>query len=209
MHQPEYTFEQAVGLYANFPEAPCPGRFLELIESQSFAVGGAARQFTRTQVGWNSGVLGLPAAAAALLPDLYTLTDTFYAGSGWFTAEQLAFSLALPCQFPLQRSDQYVVHYWGAGQKKLMDARLGELLTPAFGQQALPRRLAAVRPLTTACHRHLELDKLREGALYALSRGRWVPGAKYTLKALTRAPLDLRFPQQVMLALRQAHRPAA
>ena len=203
MHQPEYSFEQAVGLYADYPQRECPRRFIELIESHWFEVGGQPRQFTRRQLGWNSGVLGLPAAATALLPDVFTLTDEFYGATGWFTSEQLAFSLALPTRFPLHRADDYVSHYWGTGQKRLMDGLLAKLLTPTFAAHPLPARLAAVRQLTARWRRLLELDQLREGALYAFGRGRLLPGAKYALRAWARQPLNLGFPRQVLQVLRQ------
>ncbi|OON67584.1 hypothetical protein [Hymenobacter sp. CRA2] len=202
MHQPEYTFEEAPGIYASFDQAEYPRRFLELIAGCTFRVAGRARQLLRTQQAWNSGVLGLPATAAPLLPDVYALTDAFYAATGWFTAEQLAFSVALPLQFPLLRSDQYVFHYWGPRQKELMDARLAHLLTATFAHLPLPARLAAVRPLTARWRRQLELDRMREGALYAFGKGQLLTGARYAAKALLQAPLDLSFPRQVLHTLR-------
>ena len=203
MHQPEFTLAEAVDRYAAFEPAlaACPPRLLQLLASRTFGVLGRERQFSGAQAGWNSGVLGLPAAAARLLPDVFALTDAFFAGSGWFTSEQLAFSLALPIAFPLQRSDQYVFHYWGGGQKKLLDTRLAGVLTTAFGRQPVAARLAAVRPRTRRWRRHAELDQLREGALYALGRGRLLPGAKYAAKALWRAPFNLAFPWRVVQTL--------
>ena len=187
-------------LYAA-PERVTTPRFLALLARRTFRALGRERQFTGAQLGWNSGVLGLPAAAAGLLPDVFALTDAFFAGSGWFTSEQLAFSLALPLVFTLQRSDQYVYHYWGGGQKKLLDAKLARVLTPAFSRQPLAVRLAPVRSLTRRWQRYAEVDKLREGALYALGKGRLLPGAKYTVKALWRAPFGLTFPWRVVRAL--------
>ena len=202
MHQPVYTFEEAVGIYAAFDQAEYPRRFLELINSRSFRVAGQPRQFAGSQQAWNSGVLGLPPAAAPLMPDVYALTDAFYAETGWFTAEQLAFSLVLPARLPLLRSDQYVFHYWGPRQKELMDAHLARLLIPAFVHRPLPARLAAARPLTTRWHRQIELDQVREGSLYAFGKGQLLAGAKYAAKALLHAPFDISFPKQVIQTLR-------
>ncbi|WBA43083.1 hypothetical protein [Hymenobacter canadensis] len=202
MHQPEYTFAEAVIQYAARPDAAAPRRLVELLERQIFLVNGQLRHFTATQKGWNSGVLGLPAAAAALLPDVFALTDAFYAGSGWFTSEQLAFSLALPVRFPLRRADAYVCHYWSPGQKTHMDACLTPLITPALASQPLAIRLAAVAARTSGWHRQLALEKLHEGALYAASRGRLVPALKYALKALARAPFDLAFMRRLTQVLR-------
>lgn len=188
MHQPEYTFEQAVAQYAAFGQVHYPQRFLQLLATRTFEIDGQQWQFQGSQRGWNSGVLGLPPAVARLLPAVYALTDAFYAGSGWFTSEQLAFSLALPTRFPLERSDSHLFHYWGQGQKKLLDHKLTDLLAPPFSQLSLPARLARVLPLTSRWRRQAEVDRLQEGALYALGRGRLLPGAKYAVKALLKAP---------------------
>lgn len=193
MHKPEYQLAEAVEVCAGFEPAvaACPPRFLALLASRTFQVLGRERQFTGTQLGWNSGVLGLPAEAARLLPDVFRLTDEFFAGSSWFTSEQLAFSLALPIILPLRRCDGSVFHYWEPGQKKSMDALLARLLTPMFGRHPLTMRLAAVRTRLSRFRSECELATLHEGARYAFGKRRWLPAAKLGLKALLHAPFRL------------------
>ncbi|RSK49055.1 glycosyltransferase family protein [Hymenobacter rigui] len=195
MDQPEHTFAEAVVQYAARPDAAAPGRLIDLFGRQQFLVNGQWRQFTAGQKCWNSGVLGLPAAAAALLPDVLRLCDAFYAGSEWFTSEQLAFSVALPLRFPLRRADAYVYHYWSPAQKAWMDRELARLLP---GPAAPPLTTG----LTTRWVRRLVVEKLREGALYAARRGRPVPACKYALKAMVRTPFALTFVGRFIQALR-------
>jgi hypothetical protein len=193
MHKPEYQLAEAVGVYAGFEPAvaACPPRFLALLGSRTFRVLGRERRFTGAQLGWNSGVLGLPADAAGLLPDVFRLTDEFFAGSGWFTSEQLAFSLALPLVLPLRRCDESVFHYWQPGQKQRMDALLARLLTLAFSRQPLPMRLGAVRAQLGRFRGACELATLREGARYAFGKRRWLSAARLGLKAMLHAPFQM------------------
>jgi hypothetical protein len=205
MHQREYRLSEAVGIYAEFNQAKYPKKLLELLSHRSFALGGAQVQFHPAQSCWNSGVLGLPRTLAPLLPDMLHLIDELYAGTGWFISEQLGFSLALQARGQVQGCDRYVYHYWGQPQKQVMDKLLASRLTPAFAAQPLATRLRGVRQLVPQYRRQLELDKAREGALYALRRGRVAAGVKYAAKALLTNPLDTQFVREVLRALhRQA-----
>jgi len=203
MHQPEYSLTEAVGVFAAYEPAVAAGppRLLALLARRTFRVLGRERRFSGAQLGWNSGVLGLPAVAAGLLPDVFRLTDDFFAGSGWFTSEQLAFSLVLPLALPLRRSDEYVYHYWQPGQKKAMDTLLNRQLTPVFSRRPLAARLAAVRARLARCRRQCELATLHEGALYALGKRRWLPATKLVVKALLCKPFQVRFARQLVRAL--------
>jgi hypothetical protein len=205
MHQREYQLAEAVGIYAEFNQAKYPKRLLELLAQRRFTLAGAEVQFHPTHSCWNSGVLGLPRTVAPLLPDTLYLIDELYAGTGWFISEQLGFSLALQARGPVQPCDRAVYHYWGQPQKQLMDKLLASKLSPAFAAQPLAERLRQVRQLVPQYRRQLELDKAREGALYALRRGRVAAGVKYAAKALLINPLDTRFVREVLRALhRQA-----
>jgi hypothetical protein len=205
MHQREYRLSEAVGIYAEFNQATYPKKLLELLSNRRFALGEAKVQFHPTQSCWNSGVLGLPRTLAPLLPDMLHLVDELYAGTGWFISEQLGFSLALQAQGQVQACDRYVYHYWGQPQKLVMDKLLASLLNTDFAAQPLAARLSQVRQLLPYYRRQLELDKAREGALYALRRGRLAAGIKYTAKALLTNPLDTQFVREV---LRTLHRQA-
>jgi len=197
LHQREYTLAEAVGVYAAFGQAHFPERLLALLAQRTFRVGGAEVQFHPTHYAWNSGVLGLPPAATPLLPDVLHLLDDLYAGTEWFTCEQLAFSLALQTQTVLHPCTEYVFHYWGQRQKALMDGRLPSLLTEAFGHLPLPERLRQVRQLIPLWRRAIELDRLHEGTLYALDQGQMLAGLKYAAKAWLTAPLSLALPRNL------------
>jgi hypothetical protein len=197
LHQREYTLAEAVGVYAAFGQAHFPERLLALLAHRTFWVGGAEVRFQPTHYAWNSGVLGLPAATTPLLPDVLHLLDELYAGTAWFTCEQLAFSLALQTQTTLHACAEHVFHYWGQRQKALMDERLPGLLTEAFGRLPLPQRLRQVQQLIPLWRRAIELDRLHEGTLYALDQGQVLAGLKYAAKAWLTAPLSLTLPKHL------------
>lgn len=206
MHQREYRLSEAPGIYAAFNQAKFPRRMLELLDKQIFEVGGKKLRFQPTQYVWNSGVLGLAPDIAALMPDVLALNDAFYAGSGWITSEQNAFSLALQVKTRLETSEEYVMHYWGQRQKQLMDSQLAILLKPAFSAQRLHNRLGQVRSLTTKWLRTIELDKDREGAIYAFANGEIVAGLKCTMKALLAAPLNTTFARDLVSVIARSSR---
>ncbi|MGI4759515.1 MAG: hypothetical protein ACRYF0_02325 [Janthinobacterium lividum] len=206
MHLREYTLAEAVGIYTEFNQAKYPKKLLELLASRTFGLGGRQVQFHAGQSSWNSGVLGLPRALAPLLPDILTLTDKLYADTGWFTCEQLAFSLALQASGPVHASDGYLYHYWEKPQKKLMDNLLPAFFTSTLAALPLASRLLRVRQQLAWFQRQMELGKAQEGALYALRRGRLVAGLKCVAKALLAKPLDARFMREVLRVLRVLHR---
>ncbi|RZL13071.1 MAG: hypothetical protein EOO62_09260 [Hymenobacter sp.] len=206
LHKREYTITEAVGVYATFGQAHFPTRLLEVLASRRFEVAGAAVQFQPEQVLWNSGVLGLPAAASALLPDVLRVLDELYLATNWFTCEQIAFSLVLQAQTTLRPCDKYVFHYWGKRQKQLMDERLPLLLSEL---RALPlaERLAHVRQLIPRWQRTIELDRLHEGALYAFAQGQLLAGLKYGVKAWLIAPLNFKLAKGLWWSARKKARP--
>lgn len=203
MHLREYTLAEAVAIYAEFNQAQYPQKLLELLASRSFALGGQQVRFHPGLSSWNSGVLGLPRALAPLLPDIVALTDALYAGTGWFVSEQLAFSLAVQASGPVLASDHVIYHYWGKAQKALMDKQLASYFTPGFAALPLARRLGQVRQRLPWFRRQLAADTAREGALYALRRGRLAAGLKCAAKALLTKPLDAQFVRAVLRTLRR------
>ncbi|RZK24769.1 MAG: hypothetical protein EOO56_00170 [Hymenobacter sp.] len=203
LHKREYRLTEAVDVYAAFGQAHFPKKLLEVLSSQRFEVAGAAVQFKPEQYSWNSGVLGLPALSAARLPDVLRVLDELYAGTGWFTCEQVAFSLVLQTQAVLRPCDEYVFHYWGQRQKQLMDGRLHPLIGQALADLPLAERLAQVRQLVPRWQRVMELDRLREGALYAFNQGQLVAGLKYAVRAWFLAPLSGRLFKDIWRLLRK------
>jgi hypothetical protein len=206
MHQHEYTLDEAVAIYADFNQARYPKKLLELLANRTFQLGGKQVQFHGGQSSWNSGVLGLPRTLAPLLPDILVLTDVLYADTGWFTCEQLAFSLALQVSGPVQASDHYVYHYWGKPQKKVMDKLLPNFFTLELAALPLAERLLRVRQQVPWFQRQMELGKVQEGALYALRRGRLTAGLKYAAKALFTNPFDGHFVRELLGVLRRQTR---
>jgi hypothetical protein len=206
MHQREYKLAEAVGIYAEFNQAKYPKKLLEMLSGRRFALGGAEVQFHPTQSCWNSGVLGLPRTLAPLLPDMLRLIDELYAGTGWFISEQLGFSLALQAQGPVQACDQYVYHYWGQPQKKVMDKLLLAFLTPELAALPLAERLLRVRQQLPRLRRQVELGKAQEGALYAMRRGRLAASLKCAAKALLTNPLDAQFVRELLRTLHRQTR---
>lgn len=203
MHLREYTLAAAVNIYAGFGQAEYPRQLLEVLASRRFEVGGRQVQFQPAQYNWNSGVLGLPAAVAGLLPDVCALMDALYAGSGWFTSEQIAFSLALQAQGPVLPSQAYVYHYWEKQQKVLADSWLEKLVTADFSGMPLAGQLAQVRRLVPQWHRQLELHKAQEAALYSFAHGQLQAGLKCTAKALLAGPPSGKFMKEIYRVLRQ------
>jgi hypothetical protein len=207
LHQHEYKLAEAVAIYTEFNQAKYPKKLLSLLASRTFQLGGVPVQFHPEQSSWNSGVVGLPQALAPLLPDILALTDELYAGTGWFTCEQLAFSLAMQAtaqaSAPLQACDQYVHHYWGKHQKKLMDTHLAKFITPALAALPLTERLHSVRQQVPYYLQQLKLNKAQEDALYALRRGRFKAGLKCAAKAWFAQPLDSAFTRELLHVLRR------
>jgi len=209
MHEREYRLAEAVGIHAAFNQAKYPRRLLDFIKDRAFPLGTTRHRFHAGHFSWNSGVLGLPPELSALMPDIMALTDALYAGTGWFTSEQLAFSLALQCKTQVESSSYCILHYWGQRQKKLMDGYLLALFSDAFNAQALFERQIQVRQLATKWCRLVELDRNREGALYAFAQGNTLAGVKCALKAFVAAPLNTAFPRDLVDILKQRTRKRA
>jgi hypothetical protein len=207
MHQREYTLAEAVGIYSAFNQAKYPKKLLELLASRSFRLGDEQVHFHAEQSSWNSGVLGLPRALAPLLPDILALLDDLYAATGWFTCEQLAFSLALQASEkasgPLQACERYVHHYWGKPQKKMMDKLLAKFITPELAALPLTERLLQVRQQLPYYQQQLKLNQAQEDALYALRRGQFKAGFKCAVKALLVQPLHAEFARELLQVLRR------
>lgn len=63
---------------------------------------------------WNSGVVGLPAAAVeGFIEEALEVTDRVYASLPRHICEQFALSYCLQQRYPLQPAERYVFHYWG------------------------------------------------------------------------------------------------
>jgi hypothetical protein len=88
-------------------------------------------EVTPTDAMWNSGVIGLPASALALVKDALALYDEF-AGGGLrhFATEQLVESLIFSRAGTLHPAEPWFTHYWG--NKDGYDAEIARRLSDAF-----------------------------------------------------------------------------
>lgn len=204
LHQPEYTLPEAITIHERFGQGHYPRQLLAELTRQPYRVGEADIAFQPTQTLWNSGVVGLPAAATALLPDVLTLTDRLYAATNWFTSEQVAFSLVLPAIAPPLATNAAIYHYWRQPLKELADTLLAQALSPDLAARPLPERLGRVRQLSRRFHNQLEQHRTEQDALHALRTGQRLAGLKCATKALLRQPLHPPFLRQLAQALRGA-----
>jgi hypothetical protein len=198
MHSAEYTFEEAVKRYSTFNQAQYPEAFIRLIENRAFLINKAETYFHRKQVSWNSGVLGLTKEIASLLPDVFSLTDEFYRATLWNTSEQIAFSLALQTKTKVLPCEQYVFHYWGQRQKKLIDQILVPLVNNDFVCLDLKKRLEIVKELSSSFPKRIQLDKLKERSINAFSKNYFLSGCKYALYAFAESPFDFHFLKELV-----------
>ena len=206
MHLREFTFVEAIAIYADFQPAKqdrFPRKCIELLEGRTFSVGGKEQQFSKNQYLWNSGVLGLHKSIQQLMPEICALNDAIYKGCGWITSEQIAFSLALPVKTQLLPTNQYVFHYWGKQQKALMDDLLVHLNSSYFRNLDLTKRLAHAKALTSKWWHEVQLNQMREGALYSLSKGQVKNGIKCAVRAIAAEPFDMAFTRELFKAFKK------
>ncbi len=205
MHTPEHRLADAVAIWTSFVprnQEKDVKKFMKLIDGKEFAFGGKRQKFQESQMMWNAGLLGLPSAAAALMPGVMDLTEAFYEGSGWVMSEQVAFSLALQLGTELLPGDDYLFHYWGQRQKVVMDSMLATLTTQLPTTLPVAKRLAKVRALTSAWRRAVQADEARQAALLAFSRGQVMAGVKQAAKVLLANSFDVAFAKESVTALR-------
>jgi len=124
MHKREYDFRKGLELFTSFNQGEYPEAFLKFISGREFKINGKTEVFTDKDYSWNAGVLGLNKEFSSLMPDVFMLTDLFYANSKWFVSEQLAFSLILQRLTEIRPTDEFILHYWGNRQKLLLDKLL-------------------------------------------------------------------------------------
>ena len=188
MHLREYTFEAGLRLFTSFNQSKEPEAFIRFIESGPLEIGGNWENVDRTDVCWNSGVLGLSHTISPYLKDVFNLTDKFFENSSWFISEQLAFSIVLSRVSSIRGASSEVVHYWGKRQKALMDEKLATLLEPLASKIIKP---SLIRNSTTRLKRNIVEDRHKEQASIALSQGNLKYGIKQTLLAMLKNPKNI------------------
>lgn len=193
MHLREYTFEDAIDIYkwentSTLDGQQFPRSFVQLIESKSFLIGDKNVDFNRHQYIWNSGVLGLTKEMAAYIPNVYALTDEFYAKTKWRISEQLAFGLVLNSVSKLLETGDYISHYWH--YKDRIDLRLNEVLTIDFEKSSLKNKLSAVRKKTLKFCKLIHHEQMMTNTKNYMREKDYKNGLKYAVKAFIGLPLN-------------------
>lgn len=193
MHKAEYTFEEAVDRYASFNQEQYPKEFIKLIENKTFSVDKREVRFNKHQVSWNSGVLGLTKEVTSVMPDVFSLTAEFHEATQWNTCEQIAFSLVLQTRAEIIPCEQYVFHYWGQRQKRLISRKLISLLDDDFANLSLNEKLKIVKKTSINYVKIIKLDKIKEQSVNAFTNNNILSGCRHALRALTVSPFDVHF----------------
>ncbi len=198
MHTPEYTFHEALHLYASFGQERYPQAFLRLIQNKDFRINGEQVRFHRHQACWNSGVLGLPAEISSFLPDVYCLAVEIFEATHWNTSEQIAFSLVLQSKTQILPCDQFVVHYWSARLKSFMEEQLLSLLDAGFSEIDLPQKLVLARKWAKKYADLIPLEQSKERAINAFLGMNILSGCKHALRVLIRSPFNISFLEELV-----------
>ncbi|TKC09328.1 hypothetical protein [Pedobacter frigoris] len=186
MHLKEYTFQEGLALFSSFNQSKEPKAFIDFLESQPVKIGGEDRSFNRNDFCWNSGVLGLTSDLSVYIDDVFVMTDDFFKNSSWFISEQLAFSLLLQDKTKVLPSDEYVYHYWGKRQKRLMDGVLEKVIND------LPAETKTnIVKLTIRLESKIADDVIKERAVLALFTKNWGYAVKRIFAALLKNPANI------------------
>lgn len=189
MHKCEYDLEEGLATFASYGQPEFPTAFIQYITGRDFIIGGTVEHFSQKDFSWNSGVLGITRDFAAYMPDVFKLTDAFYANSKWFISEQMAFALILQRRTKIKPAEQYVLHYWGKRQKVLLDRLINGLLNSHS-----PAALANadfIRTISREWKKEVEANMILDQAVTALSHGSWFFGFKKCIQLLLKAPAHL------------------
>ena len=186
MHKREYKLKDGLALFTSFNQGKYPEAFLRYIASKTFKIGGITEQFTESDYSWNSGILALHKSFASYMPDVFRLTDEFYDNSEWFISEQLAFALILQKRTMVRSAEHFVLHYWGAQQKVLLDSLLDELFATKSANQLNNEGL--IRSLTKKWERAVKVDLIIEQVNIAYKHKNTMYGVKQSMKLILQMP---------------------
>lgn len=199
MHKREYNIEKGLAAFTSFNQAQYPEAFINYISGKAFSIGGKTEHFSKYDYSWNSGVIGLTKDMVTYMPDIYQLTDEFYANSKWFISEQLAFSFILQRTTKIIPADKIVLHYWGKGQKMIVDRLIADL----FQQHTAAELQNAdfIQSLTKDWKYQVETDWVFEQAVLAFSNQYWYYFTKKVIQLMLREPFNLKLHKKLMNAL--------
>ncbi|WP_316814885.1 hypothetical protein [Pedobacter nyackensis] len=201
MHKREYNFEEGLALFSSFGQGQYPEAFINYITDREFVIGGSSERFSKYDYCWNSGVLGLDKSFASYLPDIFKLVDEFYNNSHWFISEQLAFALVLQKRTEIRPTDKFLLHYWGARQKVLVDGLLKELFDRT--SPANFNDISFIRSVTKNWKNKIELDLVLEQAVMAFSLGHLKYGLKKSVQVFLHFPTDVKVYKELFCGIKR------
>jgi len=200
MHRLEYTLADGLEFFTAFNQQEHPKAFIDYIAGREFQIDGQTVIFTKEDYCWNSGVLGLSHTFAKYMPDVFRLTDAFYANSKWFISEQLAFGLIIQRVSKIQPAEKFVVHYWGKRQKSLFDRLLSELFDKSSVKQI--QDPAFLKETTISWNKEYEIDLIMEQAVIALTHNDWKTGVKKSIQAILKSPFNQTIYKELYTAIK-------
>ena len=198
MHLLEYTYEECRTL--PLPMGLTFHAFLALLEKQAFQTSLGEECYTAAHESWNAGVMGLPKATRAMMPDVYWLTDQFYPATHNHASEQYAFSLVLQTRTHLVACDQYVYHYWYRVKKKITDLALAAAFTASFQRGSWAKKLVVVKELVQRLPLLYQQHPLmlQDNAVQAFNENRFGEGYRHAWLALRKSPFTPAFLKDVL-----------
>lgn len=203
MHRLEYTLGGALDFFTAFNQDEHPRAFINYIKDREFQVNGKTEVFTADDYCWNSGVLGLSKTFSKYMPDVYQLTDAFYANSKWFISEQLAFGLVIQRVSDIQPVEDFIVHYWGKRQKELFDALLEEFFKQT--STADLQNKSFLKNVTSNWNNSFQIDVIMQQAEIAIKYKDWKTGLKKTIQLVVKFPFNPAIYKGLYAALNQAN----
>lgn len=179
MHVREYQVEEAITTFSNFDQGHFPKALIKYITESNFKIGDHILRFTPDHYSWNSGVLGLSSRFGSYMPDILKLTDQLYANTRWFLCEQLAFSFVLQRLTKIHPAYNFVCHYWGKRQKKMLD---GLLLKYFNTNEGCVKDYSQIRSITISWKKKIENDLILEQIEIAKATGSWLYAGKKIIR---------------------------
>lgn len=204
MHTREHAF-------AFLESIPLPGgapfqAFYRLITSKSFRLtSGESINVSPQLFSWNAGAMFFHPAHAAVIPDVYALTDQFYPETRNHASEQYAFSIMLQLRTTVEALESIIYHYWYRIKKDVMDELLARDMTDDWMNLTLEQKSRWTRHWTGLLPEYMErhVFSLRDHAIQSFHEGRYGSGYRYALRALMQDPMDKEFIRHLLYHTKQ------
>ncbi len=180
--------------------------FLNLLESTVFKLAdGSSLRVGFDQSSWNAGVMFFHSSHAALLKDVYALTDQFYPCSRSHASEQYAFSIIFQNNTALQSCEGVIYHYWYRIKKRIADIFLPHFFNAKWFALPLDGRLASVAKATAKLPSYFDRHILtvRDNSIQAFHENRFAEGMKEGALAIFRTPFYFPFIRDYMYHIKR------